>query len=105
MTGLLALVLHLGQWVLAFFTLDIFFRVIPVEPAGLREQVRLYQRRFTLLAVLFALVGGLAQAWWAGAWGKGFALLGWLPWWILWRFGWRKQFTFLYKDDGGEPRS
>lgn len=93
--------IHLLQWLLAFLALDLFFRMIPLEPAGLRERVRAYRTRFGLLATAFTLAGALAQGWLAGGWGLAVGLLGWLPWWILWRFGWRKQLTFLYKDDGG----
>lgn len=93
--------IHLVQWVLAYLALDLFFRLIPLAPAGLRERVRAYQGRFTWLAILFALLGAAGQVWLGGLPGGALGLLGWVPWWILWRFGWRKQFTFLYKDDRG----
>lgn len=92
---------HLMQWGLAYLALDLSFRTIPLEPAALRGRLRAYQVRFAGLAGLSALLGAAAQIWLAGVWGGALGLLGWLPWWILWRFGWRKQFPFLFKDDGG----
>jgi hypothetical protein len=96
---------HLLEWVVAFLTLDLFFRTIPLEPDGFRDRLRRYRYRFGLLGALFALGGALIQIGLAGGWGVVLGLLGWVPWWVLWRFGWRKQMTFLYKDDGGRDLS
>lgn len=97
----LLLLVHLLQWLMAFFALDLFFRTMPMEPHGLPARLRSYQGRYALLTGLFTLVGAGVQLWLAGGWGLALGTLGWVPWWMLWRFGWRKQFTFLYKDDGG----
>lgn len=94
-----ALLLHLFQWVSAFLALDRCFRHIPVEPATLRGQIRLYRRRYAAAAVAFCVGGGLLQFLALRPWGAALALVGPLPWWLLWRFGWRKQFTHLYKYD------
>lgn len=92
-----AFLVHLMQWVLAFLALDRTFRTIPVEPDTLRSMVRHYRHRFALIGGLACLAGAAVQVWTAGGWGWALAAVGWLPWWILWRFGWRKQFTFLYQ--------
>ncbi|MFZ5826924.1 MAG: hypothetical protein ACOY94_21740 [Bacillota bacterium] len=96
-----ALSIGLLQWVAAFFALDLTFRMLEPDPERLRGQVRLWRGRFWLLALVASLGGGAVQVWAAGWWGLALALLGPLPWWVLWRFGWRKQFTFLYRHDGG----
>ncbi len=102
METVVALGLHLTQWVGAFLTLDLFFRTMPVEPTELRRRLPGVRVRFGLVGLVLCLSLGGVQVWIAGAWGLGIGLLGWVPWWVLWRFGWRKQFTFLYKDDGGK---
>lgn len=92
----IALLLHPIQWVAAYLALDLVFRRIPLEPEGLRQRIRLYRRRYTLAAAALCLAVGVLQLRAAGLAGAVPALAGWLPWWLLWRFGWRKQFTFLY---------
>ncbi len=65
-------------------------------------------RRAWLYAVLAALFcgAGLWVGWaWAGVAGAVVAAPGAPIWWMLWRFGLRKQLTYLYKDDGGRPVS
>lgn len=97
-----AIGLGLLQWAVAFLVLDLTFRLITVDPTRLGSEIKLWRRRFGLLAAAFCLAGGVLQVWLAGVPGVATALLGPLPWWILWRFGWRKQFTFLYLHDGGK---
>lgn len=97
-----ALGLHLLQWLMAFLVLDRFFQWLPMEPKGLKERLAQYRLRFQQIALLCSLLVGLAQLSLSGTWGLGLALVGWLPWWLLWRFGWRKQLTHLYVDDGGQ---
>ena len=97
-----ALILVLVQFAPAFVALDLFFRYMPVDPQRLRAWLGRY-------ALLYALIGagvsiGTAALQWqlAGRWGLAAAVLNWIPWWMLWRFGLRKQFTFLFKSDGGD---
>lgn len=104
-----ALLLHGVQWFLAYLSLDLLFRTADVRPASLaRSRVR-YMLLYGLQAAAATLLIGalqlrLVQA--ASAPGGGpaasapgavLAVLGVLPWWLLWRFGWRKQFPHLYQ--------
>lgn len=91
----------LAQWLLAYLTLDFTFRRIPVDPDRLPPQARIWRRRYTVTGLAACLAGGTLQTAIGGLPGAAVALLGPLPWWLLWRFGWRKQFTFLYLHDGG----
>jgi hypothetical protein len=97
----LAWLLPLIQFVPAFVALDLFFRFIDVAPEGLPGRVRRYGARYGLLAAV--CIVGTAWCQWllAGPAGAAAAPLGALPWWMLWRFGLRKQLTHLFKDDGG----
>ncbi|MGE5673142.1 MAG: hypothetical protein ACM3XM_04560 [Mycobacterium leprae] len=67
-----------------------------MEPHRLPQALRRYGWRYGILAVLFALAGGAVEWRLVGTPGLWAAGLNWLPWWVLWRFGLRKQFTFLY---------
>lgn len=95
----LALLLALGQFVPAFLTLDLIFRYMPVEPGRLRGALRRLVFLFGGLALVFGLVALWLQFRFGGVSGAlvGVALNG-VPWWLLWRFGLRKQFTFLFTD-------
>jgi len=90
-----ALLLHLLQWVLAFLVLDSFFRTIDVRPGILERRLAHHRLRYGLAALASALALGMVQVLLAGAWGLLPAAAGWVPWWLLWRFGWRKQFPHL----------
>lgn len=93
---IIALLLHLVQWAAAYLALDFVFRRIPLEPEGLPRRIRLYARGYALAAAASCAAVGAVQLRAAGWWGTLPALAGWLPWWLLWRFGWRKQFTHLF---------
>jgi hypothetical protein len=96
-----ALLLLVGQWALAYLVLDLCFRTMDVRPEGLRTRVRRYGLAYGALGVASALLAGWGQARLAGGGGLPLAALSLLPWWLLWRFGLRKQLTFLFKHDGG----
>lgn len=89
------------QFVPAFVTLDLFFRYMNVTPAGLDRRVRWYALVYAALAIIFS--AGAAWLQWriVGLPGVGVGLANMVPWWLLWRFGLRKQLTYLFKDDGG----
>jgi len=92
---LAALLLHSVQWVLSFLVLDLLFRTVDVRPDVLQRSVGRHRQRYRVLALAAVLAVGLAQVGLAGAWGLVPAAAGWVPWWLLWRFGWRKQFPHL----------
>lgn len=94
--------LALAQFVPAFLTLDLFFRWGDMEPRGLRRRIQRWAALFAGLAGLFGALGGYAQWRLVGAPGLVMAPANLLPWWLLWRFGLRKQLTFLFKHDGGQ---
>lgn len=106
---LAALFLHGLQWLLAYLALDLTFRTVDVSPGGLDRSRDRCRRRYALAAAVSTVAIGTAQMWIAqGSNGPGAgpavlagsaatAGLGWLPWWLLWRFGWRKQFPHLYQ--------
>lgn len=97
---LYALGFHLVEWILAFLALDLLFRTLDLRPEGLAARIRRCRLLYALLAAAATAAAGAVQIALAGAWGWA-AAAGWLPWWLLWRFGWRKQFTHLYRRDGG----
>jgi len=96
-----ALLLHGLQWLLAYLALDLLFRRIDVRPVRLaRSRVRC-RWVYGLLAGLATLLIGAVQTLLAGQasfiLAAAIACLGWVPWWLLWRFGWRKQFPHLHQ--------
>lgn len=99
-----ALGIGLVQFGPAFLTLDLFFRWMPVTPDRLGRWRDRFVWLYGLLAVLVGVAGALVQWRIAGAVGLVVGLVNPVPWWLLWRFGLRKQFTFLYKSDGGRDR-
>jgi hypothetical protein len=100
-----ALGISLAQFVPAFVVLDLFFRWMPVAPDQLGQWFGRHALLYGLLSVLFSALGAFGQWRLAGAVGLAVGLLNAVPWWLLWRFGLRKQLTFLYKSDGGRDRS
>lgn len=98
---ILAWVVVAAEAAAAFLTLDLFFRYMSVDAALLRERLLQYSLVYAVIAALCAGGGGIAQWWSAGNAGFIPAALNWVPWWLLWRFGLRKQFTYLFKPDGG----
>jgi hypothetical protein len=98
---MLAWLVIAGEAVTAFLTLDLFFRYMSVDPALLRERLLWHALIYAAIAALCVGGGGIAQWWSAGYGGLVPAALNWIPWWLLWRFGLRKQFTYLFKSDGG----
>lgn len=95
------LFLHGLQWLLAYLSLDLVFRTVDVRPGLLARSRARCRQRYVLAAAAATLAIGAAQVWitgGAGAAAAGTAGLGWLPWWLLWRFGWRKQFPHLYQE-------
>ncbi|HWI64471.1 MAG TPA: hypothetical protein VNT75_21785 [Symbiobacteriaceae bacterium] len=91
----------LGQFALAFLALDLWFRYMDLSSAGMRARIGRHAVRFGAVAAVASLLGGWAQWHLAGVHGLALAAANWVPWWLLWRFGLRKQLTFLFKDDGG----
>jgi hypothetical protein len=98
---LFVLGLALAQFAPAFLAVDLMFRHMDVEPTGLALRLRSWTRRYVAGALGFSLAAGWLQWRLAGAPGAAAVLLNGVPWWLLWRFGLRKQLTFLFKDDGG----
>lgn len=97
--------LMLAQFVPAYLALDLIFRHIDLAPDGLIRELRRCGRRYAAAAAVFGLAGAWAQWRSDGPAGLVVAVVGnWVPWWLLWRFGLRKQLTFLFKDDGGTDR-
>lgn len=92
-----AVLILLGEAAAGFLILDLFFRFMAVEALA---------RGAVWYGVMAGAVCGVAL--W-GAWQVGgapgllLASPGPAVWWVLWRFGMRKQFTYLYKDDDGKP--
>lgn len=95
--------LLLGQFAVAFLALDLTFRRMDLSPAVLEREVARCGAAYATAAVAAGLAGGWLQWQLAGLAGLAFAAGNWIPWWMLWRFGLRKQLTFLFKDDGGAP--
>jgi hypothetical protein len=91
-----AIAVHAGQWAAAYLLLDLFFLYLPVQ-GELKKNLAWAGRLYHLVGFLFTLAGGYLQWRWAGAAGLFLAALGWLPWWMLWRFGVRKQFSVLVR--------
>lgn len=92
-----ALLILLGEAVLAFVSLDLLFRVIPVHPATLERSIKRYGICYALIAGV-AVATGLAAQWLTGhAAGLVLGSTYWLPWWLLWRFGLRKQFPYRHQ--------
>lgn len=96
-----AILLTLAQFVPAFVALDLFFRYMPVDPAGMRAWLGRYALLYGLIGAVAAVATAVLQWQIAGLFGALCSAANWIPWWMLWRFGLRKQFTFLYKSDGG----
>lgn len=95
--------LAIAQFVPAFLALDLIFRYMDVTPSGLRGRLRRYGLIYAGTGVVFGLAGATVQWRLAGAPGLAAAVLNAVPWWLLWRFGLRKQLTYLFKDDRGRP--
>jgi len=95
--------LLLGQFAVAFLALDLTFRRMDLSPGALGREVARCGAAYAAAAVMAGLGGGWLQWRLAGPAGLAVAAGNWIPWWILWRFGLRKQLTFLFKDDGGSP--
>lgn len=102
-----ALLLHGLQWFLACLSLDLAFRTVDVRPEHLPRSRARWARFHGLLAAAAILLIGAAQIRLLGeagalarpsvqsVLGALVAGSGWLPWWLLWHFGWRKQFPPL----------
>jgi hypothetical protein len=100
---LLGLVLAAAQFAAAFLVLDLFFRWMDVSAEGFAARVRGYSRRYALVAAVCCAGTALWQ-WRLADWpGAVLVAADAVPWWLLWRFGLRKQLTFLFKADGGRP--
>lgn len=89
------------QFAPAFLTLDLFFRWIDVTPEGLSRRLQRYSRLFAAVALGFSVLGAWVQWRAAGLPGLAAGGVNGVPWWLLWRFGLRKQLTYLFKHDGG----
>lgn len=100
---IIAFLIAAAEAAVAFLTLDRLFRVIAVEPARLRERLRWHGALYATVAALSSAFGAWLQWRVGGPAGLVVAPLNPLPWWLLWRFGLRKQFTYLFKADGGRP--
>lgn len=92
-----ALLVLCGEAASGFLVLDLFFRYMDVRALPHRAW------QYGAVAVLFC-GAGIWGSWVAGHLpGLLLAAPGPLIWWMLWRFGLRKQLTYLFKDDGGRP--
>ncbi|HYF93626.1 MAG TPA: hypothetical protein VD969_15540 [Symbiobacteriaceae bacterium] len=98
---LLSIGVLVGESALAYLVLEAVFRYVDVSPAGLAVRLRRWCYVYASLAAAAGLAGAWAQFRLAGPMGLAVAAGNWVPWWLLWRFGLRKQLTFLIKDDGG----
>ena len=94
--------LAMAQFVPAFLALDTLFRWGNMEPQGLSRRVWRWGFLYAAAAALAGVLGAWGQWHLAGTPGLMTAPGNLLPWWLLWRFGLRKQLTFLYKYDGGQ---
>ncbi len=90
------LLVALSQFVWAFLAFDLVLRVLPVQPDRLERNLRRYRRHYGWVALVFCMGGAWAQHRLGGPAGLVFAAANWVPWWLLWRFGLRKQFPFLF---------
>lgn len=93
---LLSVALGILQLPLAFVALDVLFRAMPVRPQELRRSLARYALLYAGVALLVGLAGAWVQYRLGGAPGLIAAAFNWVPWWLLWRFGLRKQFPFLF---------
>lgn len=85
-----------GELALGFLSLDLIFRMIPLEAEALEARLRMWGGGYAVLAALFCAAGAAVQWRLAGRTGLMMAFFNWVPWFALWRFGMRKQFTFIY---------
>lgn len=95
-----ALIVVLMESCFAYGVLDFVFRQIPVSPALLPQSLRRYGWGYTLAAVLCVSAGTAVQWHLSGSAGACLAPLNALPWWLIWRFGLRKQLPFLFTQTG-----
>lgn len=97
--------LLLAQFVPAYLALDLTFRHMSLAPETRDRELRRWRLLFAVACVVASGVGAWAQWRAGGTAGLAIGVAGnWAPWWLLWRFGLRKQLTFLFKDDGGTDR-
>lgn len=87
-----------GEVVAAFLTVDLLFRLLPVNEGGLRRRVRRFGAIHAGVAAALGIGGAWAQWHAAGYAGLAPAALNLVPWWLLWRFGVRKQFPHLHEE-------
>jgi hypothetical protein len=99
----LGLLLAVAQFATAFLVLDLTFRWMDVTADGFTARVRSYAWRYAASAAVCCAGTALFQWRLAGWPGAFLAPVDAVPWWLLWRFGLRKQLTFLFKADGGRP--
>jgi len=85
-----------------FLALDLIFRTMSLAEDGLRERVRRLGWFYAGLAALLVAGGGWLQWRLLGAGGAALLALDWAPWWLLWRFGLRKQLGFLFWNKGAK---
>lgn len=101
---LVSAALVLAQFVPAYLGLDLVFRTMDLRPDGLRRRLAQYRLAFATGCGVVSVLGAWAQWRLAGPGGMAMAAMNWVPWWLLWRFGLRKQLTFLFRDDGGSAK-
>lgn len=92
-----ALLLPFGEAAVAYITLDLFLRRISVEATGLQQRLRRAARLYYGIGACGVAAGAWLQWRLLGPIGLALIPLDGLPWWLLWRFGLRKQFTYLFK--------
>ncbi len=94
----IAWLIFVGEGVAAYLTVDFLFRLMPVESNALRRYVRRFGLIHAGVAALLGVGGAWAQWYAAGYSGLALGALNLAPWWLLWRFGVRKQFPLLYEE-------
>lgn len=95
----IALLVVVGEAASAFVTLDLFFRYLPLD--RLEERLQRYGLYYGFIGGFFCVAGGWVGWHRSGLGGVVLTAMDPLLWWMLWRFGLRKQFSYLFRHDKG----
>lgn len=83
----------------AYLAVDFFFRFLPLGRWPEREALQRAARFYAGAAALCCLTGTLWLWLRTGLPGAAAGALSWIPWWLFWRFGIRKQFPSPHQHE------